>query len=140
MARLLATVLLAASLAVSSCHNPAPPLYPTKAVVEVASVAKVAIKEIDVDIVEMTVWNNSKDPLVIDRDAIMLVTRTGPRTRLPGGVAHSYTLPPGTAHEVNVRFDWRGLTPGDTVLIKVDTALTVFGKPIAIEPLEIIVR
>jgi hypothetical protein len=140
MARILAAALVAMSLVVSACHNPAPPLYPTRAVVEVAAVAKVAIKEIDVDIVEMTVWNNGNSPMVIDRDAIVLVTRTGPRTRLPGGIAHSYTVEPGAAREVNVRFDWRGLAPGDTVQIKLDTALTIFGKPIPIAPLEIVVR
>jgi hypothetical protein len=131
----LAIPLLAVAVALG-CAPIAPPMTATRAVVQVQDAAKIALKEINNDILELTVWNNSTKMMVVDRDAILLYTDFGVRKRLPGGIAHSYNLPPGTAHEVNVRFDWSGLR-NTTVRLGFDNAITIGGKPIDVSPLEI---
>lgn len=140
MTRTFAVSLVAVAVAVTACHGPAPAVDPTRTHVEVTGVARVALREVDADIVELTVWNDGKDPLVVDRDGILLVTPSGARPRLLGGIAHSYTIPPGSAHEVNVRFDWSGLRSGDVVRVQLDRALTVYGKPVPVAPIELRVR
>lgn len=123
-------------LSLAACTPIAPPLRPTRSVVQVQDVVKIALKEVNNDILEFTVWNNGTQPLVVDRDAILLVTDLGARKRLAGGIAHSYTLKPGTAREVNVRYDWTGLK-NQLVRVSFDGALTINGKPLDISPIEI---
>lgn len=131
-----AIALLTLSLGLVACAPLAPPMHPTRSVVQVKDVVKISLKEVNNDILEFTVWNHGTEPLVIDRDAIVLFTDQGPRKRLPGGIAHSYTLQPGTAREVNVRYDWSGLR-NTLVRVSFDNALTVHGKALDVSPIEI---
>ncbi len=131
-----AIALLTLSLGLASCAPIAPPMHPTKSVVQVQDVVKISLKEINNDILEFTVWNNGTQPLVIDRDAVVLVTDLGVRKRLPGGIAHSYTLQPGTARELNLRYDWAGLR-NTLVRVSFDNAITINGKPLDVSPIEI---
>lgn len=132
----LKATLLAVTLGLVGCMPIAPPMTPTRSSIQIESLVKISLKEVNNDILEFTVWNNGKAPLVVDRDAIFLDTDLGTRKRLPGGIAHSYTLEPGTAREVNVRFDWTGLR-NTLVRVRFDTAVTVSGKPLDIGPIEI---
>jgi hypothetical protein len=134
--QIMKTLITLLALSLAACAPIAPPMHPTRSVVQVQDVVKIALKEINLDILEFTVWNNGKQPLVVDRDGIVLITDQGARKRLPGGIAHSYTLQPGTAHEVNVRYDWSGLK-NQLVRVSFDGALTVNGKPLDVSPIEI---
>jgi len=127
--------LLAVVLGVS-CAPVAPLLHPTRSVVEVREVVKVVLTDITFDILDFTVWNYSTKPMVIDRDAIVLDTDHGARKRLPGGAAHTYTLEPGAARDVHVRFDFVGLR-GTNVKVRFDNAIFIHGHPIDVSPIEI---
>jgi hypothetical protein len=129
-------IIAALALSLVACAPNAPPMAATSSTVRIAEVVKVSLKEIDNDILEFTVWNNGTLPLVVDRDAIFLETPAGPRMRVPGGIAHSYTLAPGAAHEVNVRYDWSGLR-NTFVRVHFETALTILGRPLDVNPIEI---
>ncbi|HTU62267.1 MAG TPA: hypothetical protein VMF89_27600, partial [Polyangiales bacterium] len=69
---------------------------------QVESVAKVDVLDVDGDIFKFTVYNLMADTLVIQRDAIVMRTDKAERRREPGGLATVYTLPPGGAHNLNV--------------------------------------
>jgi hypothetical protein len=127
---------LAIVLGISGCTTPPPPMHPTRSVVQVKNVAKVALREVDNDVLEFTVWNNGTQPIVVDRDEIVLDTDHGPRSRRSDGDARTFNLPPGTAQEVDVRFDWTGLHD-TTVRVRFDGALTIRGRALDVSAIEI---
>ena len=97
--------------------------------------ARVSVREVDDNIFKFSVLNLSKEILVVDRDAVRLVTPRGSRERAPGGVAHTYTIQPGGAHDLNVKFDLEGLGEGTEVSISFTDAILVGGKPVPLDPI-----
>src|SRR5205814_6757973 len=58
------------------------------------------------DLFEFTVKNLSAERLVVDRDAVEMLSPTGARLlRLPGGTEAAYQVPSAGVHRVNLRFD-----------------------------------
>ena len=102
---LFAAVALVGGLGAAGCaHDPLPPAQ--MVIVESPAQARVTLKDVHRDIYSFEVLNMSDHNLVIERDAIMLVTHDGERVRRqPGGVMGLYTVPPGGAQEVRVRYD-----------------------------------
>jgi hypothetical protein len=113
----------------------APSMRALQPIADAPGVARVLLREIDGDILKFSVLNVSGAPMVVLRDQIVLVTPLGVRARSSGGMSSTYNIAPGTAHDVNVRFDLSDLAPGDVVQVRFETALLVGGKPIAIEPI-----
>jgi hypothetical protein len=83
------------------------------------------------------VKNLSTLPIIIDRDAIELVTHAeGPRSREPGGSRNSYSLPVGGVQNVDVRFDMSSVDQGELVKIDLSPALqTVGGGRVPVGPI-----
>jgi hypothetical protein len=77
---------------------------------------------------------------VVHRDRIYLSTPSGAVARLPGGAAHTYTLPPGGAHDVNVRFDLSRLEEGTRVEVLFGDALDVRGARVDVGAIPFIVN
>ena len=77
---------------------------------------------------ELDVKNVGAQTLLVDRDAIELITPLGERRlREPGGAATSYTIPPMSAHHVNVRYDMSTVQSGDVVRLDFAKALQLPG-------------
>src|SRR5262245_20724389 len=65
-------------------------------------------------IITCEVMNHGAQPVLVDRDAIVLVTPTRERrARLPGGMQTTYQVPPSGSHVVNVRYDLAGILDDD---------------------------
>jgi hypothetical protein len=97
-----------------------------------ASGIKLRLLRIFDDIITCEVINVSNDPVLVDRDAIVLVTPTGERrSRLPGGAQTSYQVPPMGSHVVNVRYDLSGLLTEDVAQLDFGRALMRAGQPVA---------
>lgn len=126
--------LFAVALLAISCSS-APPLRATHPESEAPGAARVMLLEIDGDILKFSVMNLSGAPMVILRDRVTMLSPLGVRTRKSGGVASTYNVAPGNAHDVNVRFDFDDLGPGDVVQIRFSDALLVAGEPVPIEPI-----
>lgn len=85
------------------------------------------LRTLDGDIFKFTVLNLTQEPLVILRDQILLKTPRGILYREPGGLSATYTVPPGGAHDVNVRFALDPLIPGESVEVLFERALLIRG-------------
>jgi hypothetical protein len=125
----LLTLIMAVGL--SGC---AATLSPVRADSELRGCVLVRLKQIDGKIVKLLVVNESPYLLVVDRDRITLSSAAGERSRVPGGLAGTYTIPPGGGHDVNLKFDLGGLTPGSAEL-RFTQAILINGTPLDVPPL-----
>ena len=91
------------------------------------SLAKIDVQAVDGDIFKFTVYNLTAETMVVQRDAIVLRTDKAERRREPGGLETVYTLPPGGAHNVNVRFNLLDLQPEQEFHVDLSQALLVRG-------------
>jgi hypothetical protein len=91
------------------------------------------------DIFSFEVKNLSAQPLLVDRDAIELITPGGTHLkRLPGGAVAAYTLQPASQQSVRVRFSAEELRQGDVVRFDFAKAVqAVGGATVAIPPLAV---
>ena len=90
------------------------------------------------DIITCEVINLAGDPVLVDRDAIILVTPTGERrARLPGGIQTTYQVPASGSHVVNVRYNLDGILADDVARLDFTRAILRAGQPIALPPLAI---
>ncbi len=116
-------------------------LIAQRAEVFTPGVGRISIRDSHSDIISLDVFNKTDYPMTVLRDAFLLSTTSrGTRSRLPGGVAHVYVIPPGGVHEVNLRFDLHDLHPGEQALLLSQDALIVNGQPVFLEPLPFVVR
>lgn len=130
----LCRLLLAAALLATACRSSVP-LRATHPVVEAPGAARVLLTEIDGDILKLSVVNLSGASMVVLRNQIVLLTPLGVRTRESGGVSSTYDIAPGSAHDVNVRFDMDGLAAGDVLQLRFEKALLVDGQPVHVPPI-----
>jgi hypothetical protein len=86
------------------------------------------------------VENRSDTPIIVDRDAVLLQTPSGPRQRLPGGISRYYLLAPGERHRVQCLYWVADLKPGDSPQLDFSRAITRMGTPLPVEPLPLTVR
>ena len=114
-----------------------PGLSPVKTEAEAPSRARVQLKAIEDNIFKFTVYNLSDQPMVILRDEVVLVTPSGRRHRLPGGLESVYKIGPGENHAVNTRFDLSNVKSGDTLEVDFSPALQIGGQPTTIEAITI---
>jgi hypothetical protein len=99
---------------------------------------KVRLVRIYGDIITCEVINLAAEPVLVDRDAIELVTPTGEhRKRLPGGAQTTYQVPPSGSHVVNVRYDLAGVLDEDVARLDFSHAVLRAGQPVAVPPLPI---
>jgi len=91
------------------------------------------------DLFAFDVKNLTAQPLLVDRDAVEMITPSGQRLRrLPGGSESAYTLQPAGAHRVNLRFSMADVRQGDLVRFDFGPALqAVGGATVAVPPLSI---
>jgi len=101
--------------------------------------AVVVLNEVDGNIFKFSVENLSNETMVLDRDRVYLSTPGETLSRLPGGAAHTYTLPPGGAHDLNVRFSLSSLERGTRVEVQFDSAVTVRGVHVDVAPIPFVV-
>ena len=129
------TLLLSAALcgALTGCGGAT--LQPTQRRAEAAQWVRVEVTEVDRDILSFDVYNLSKLTLVVLRDKIVLETPQGRRGREPGGLRNYYNLPPGSMHDVKVKFDLSDCSPGQEVKVSFENALVADGAPIRIAPI-----
>lgn len=109
-------------------------LQAVKSSADVPGLVHVSLSRLRSDVVTLDVANQSKAPLVVDRDAIVLKTPRATLARESGGLAHSYVLAPGGHQQVNVRFLLGSIADGETVSLVLDRAITPAsgGAPIAV--------
>ncbi len=100
-----------------------------------AAGVRVAFKDVAGEVFKFKVHNESKEVLVVDRDAVHLQTPAGVRSRESGGMENTYTLQPGTSHDLFVKFDTGDLGPGTQVQVDFGTAFTLGGKPVHVDPM-----
>ena len=132
---------LASSLLVAAAgacgHSSA--LMPVAATYTISPAARVDLIEIDDDLYKVMVYNTSGGQMVINRDAFYLQTPGGMITREPGGIANAYAVPPGGAHDVNLRFHLdESAQPGCQVYLLVDQAVTINGAPAGLPPIVLV--
>ena len=102
--------------------------------------AHVQLRDISGPILAFSVFNDSPYGMAIARDEVYLETKRGLLSRVPGGAAATYSVPPGGAHDVKVKFDLSELEDGEEVRVRWDRALLVGGAPVAIPPVRFVVR
>lgn len=102
--------------------------------------ARVVLMKVDDDLITLDVFNQTPYPLTIYRDAFLLSTPSGMRSRLPGGVSNVYNVAPGGVHTVKMRYKLDGLHRGDQVALMFQNALVVNGQPMPLEPLPFVVE
>jgi hypothetical protein len=84
------------------------------------------------DIISCEVVNLGSEPVLVDRDAIVMVTAAGERrSRLPGGAQATYGIVGSASHVVNVRYDLDGVLDDDVVQLDFSHAILRAGQPIA---------
>jgi hypothetical protein len=98
-------------------------LQAVQRVTEIPGQVRISVHEIDEGLISFEVMNESSAPMMIDREEVKLVTSSGERRRLPGGLGSTYTLAPGGVHKVNVRFDLSGIHSGDQVMVSFADAI-----------------
>ena len=136
--RLLRVLLAGAALwAATACG---PTLMATRPDVRTPGAARVVLKEVNDDLMEFVVYNESPYELVVNRDAVHLATAAGLRPRIPGGIASVYNIPPGGSHDVHVKFPLNGLREGETVWINFQEALLINGQQVPVEPVALVVK
>lgn len=116
-----------------------PPLTPVRTEAEAPALARVQLTAIEDNIFKFVVYNLSQQPMVILRDEVVLVTPSGPRHRLPGGLESVYDVAPGENHGVNTRFDLTNIETGDTLEVDFSAAVQIGGKstPIPTIPIRV---
>lgn len=111
--------------------GPAPEVHETQ-----GSGIKLRLVSIFGDIITCEVINLTAEPVLVDRDAVVLVTPTGERrSRLPGGAQTTYQVPPSGSHVVNVRYDLGGMLDEDVAQLDFSHAVLRAGQPVSIPPL-----
>ncbi len=97
---------------------------------------RVGLVSIFSDIITCEVVNVGREPLVVDRDAVVMVTPLGERrTRVPGGLQSTYRIPGGGDHTVNLRFNLDGVLDDDVVQLDFSHAISRDGQPVTGLPL-----
>lgn len=97
---------------------------------------RVGLVSIFSDIITCEVVNVGREPLVVDRDAVVMVTPLGERRiRVPGGLQSTYQIAGGGAHAVNVRFNLDGVLDDDVVQLDFSHAISRDGQPLTGLPL-----
>jgi hypothetical protein len=129
----LALALVAPAASAACYRGPSAVESQTEAVY--AGQARVVAHGVSGNIFRFSVENLSHDNMVVDRDAVRLGTNGGSRGRLPGGADSTYTIPPGGAHDVNVKFDLSGLSEGEEVSVQFGSAIHVAGLPVPVDPI-----
>ncbi len=112
-----------------------PRLAPLHNVSQTAPLVRVSLNGIDGDLFQFTVVNYADATLFVDRNAVRLRIDDETRLRQPGGWKSQYALPPGGAHDVNVRFDLAGLRRRALVAVCFDEAFAVAGQPVTVPPM-----
>jgi hypothetical protein len=90
--------------------------------------------------IQTSVYNTSTRPIVVNRDAILLLTPAGPRARLPGGWSSTYEIQPGGHHLVRCIYYVADLRPGDLVQLSFAGAITRDGVPVPVDPIQLIMQ
>jgi hypothetical protein len=119
------------SLLLGGCAAHLQVLTPTS---ETPGQALVRLLKAHDDLFDFEVINETQGFLLVDRDQVHMMTPDGLRARLPGGIAGSYSIPPGGLHRVKVKFDRHNLPSGCEVWITFDGALRVNGYPLKVPP------
>lgn len=97
---------------------------------------RVGLVSIFSDIITCEVVNAGREPLVVDRDAVVMVTPLGEqRTRVPGGLQSTYQIAGGGEHVVNLRFNLDGVLDDDVVQLDFSHAISRGGQPVTGLPL-----
>jgi len=87
--------------------------------------------EQDDDVFKFMVYSRSKEPLVIRRDEVFLILNGERIARNPGGLKHTYDLPPGGTHDVFVAYDLARLSEVSEFSISFETAIALNGEPVS---------
>lgn len=101
---------------------------------------RIVLLEVDDNMITVDVFNQTNTVMLIYRDAVLLSTSGGLRARMPGGVGHVYTVPPGGMHKLRVRYDLHGLHRGDQVAMVFQNAIVIAGQPVPVEPLPFVLQ
>jgi hypothetical protein len=137
--RVLALLLL---VGMAGCATTEPAMVPIEArpvmrQTEGAGV-RVGLVRVFGDIITCQVVNLGKEPVVVDRDAIEMITATGEhRGRLAGGAGSTYGIPGAGSQVVNLRYDLGGVLDDEVVQLDFSHAIVRNGQPVAVPPLAI---
>jgi hypothetical protein len=134
MKRLSYTLTLLFAIACQGCTS----LTAVRATSEIPGNVRVWFESRDHEVFKLVVLNQSPQVVTVDRNAVTLVHAGEEQHRVPGGASTLYTLMPGAAHKVNVRFRLSDIVKGETVCIQLRNAVFVGGTPIEIPPLQFI--
>jgi hypothetical protein len=113
----------------------APTLVPIQGAVEAPGVARVELREIKKDLIDLQVINISQQPLTVDRNSFYLAGPTGTQERLPGGRRTTYVVQPGKVRVVRMKFDRRSLPRGVEVQLAMPEAILIEGQPVPMPPI-----
>jgi hypothetical protein len=115
-----------------ACHH-APGARAARTEVGIDHAVLVRVLRVDGEIFKFNVANLSDQSMLVDRDAITLATSAGPRKRESGGMGSTYTISPGGAHDVFVKFSLSELEPGSQVSVDFGRAIRIAGQPVALD-------
>lgn len=113
----------------------APQLVAVQGAVEAPGVARVHLREIKKDLIDLQVINTSPQPLTVDRDGFYLEGPSGALARTPGRGRHTYTVQPGGVRVVRMKFDRSALPHGVQVNLAMPSAILIEGQPVPMPPL-----
>jgi hypothetical protein len=113
----------------------APQIIATQRLVEAPGVARVEVRKIKKDLIDLLVTNTSPQPLTINRDGFYLEGPTGALARTPSRGRHVYFLPPGVARVVRMKFDRAALPHGVQVQLSMPQAILVEGQAVPMPPI-----
>jgi hypothetical protein len=128
---LLLPLLLGASLG-SGC---APQLTVVQGAVEAPGVARVELRKIKKDLIDLQVVNTSPQPLTVDRDGFYLEGPTGALARIPGRGRRTSSVPPGAVRLVRMKFDRGALPHGAQVQLAMPQAILVEDQAVPMPPI-----
>lgn len=128
---LLLPLLLGSALG-SGC---APQLVATQGAVEAPGVARVELRKIKKDLIDLQVVNTSPQPLTVNRDGFYLEGPTGALARIPGHGRRVYFVPPGAVRVVRMKFDRGALPHGVQVQLSMPQAILIEGQAVPMPPI-----
>lgn len=113
----------------------APVLTVVQGAAEAPGVARVELRKIKKDLIDLQVINTSPQPLTVNRDGFYLEGPSGALARIPGRGRHAYFVLPGGVRVVRMKFDRRALPHGVQVQLSMPQAILIGDQPVPMPPI-----
>ena len=112
-----------------------PTLRPAQPEVRTPGAVRVTLDSLEGKTFVFLVWNETSLPIVVDRDAVRMITPHDTRDWNPGRFMRRFVeVPAGGVHDVKMNFDLGGLSKGEQVAFEFSGAVVAGGQRIPVPP------